>query len=135
MNRSRFLLRCLISLLLTLGLAFGMHSWIRYRSGLAPAGDLLPFTYLVNGLLAFAIVAGLYALRLKMRHQIGFLFIGGSLLKFLFFFIFFYPEFTADDTIDRNEFSSFFVPYFFSLLLETYFTSLMLRNLEEEHPG
>lgn len=135
MNGRRFLFGFLISLVVSLGLAFIVHAWIRDRSGLTPAGDLLPFTYLVNGLLAFVIVAVLFVIRSRMRHQIGFLFIGGSLIKFLFFFIFFYPEFTADETIDRAEFFSFFVPYFFSLVLETYFTSLILRNLEEEHPG
>ena len=130
-----YLLRYPLTLLLTLGIPFGLHAWFRARSGLIPFGDLLVDSYLFNFFMAFAIVAGLYAVRFRMRQQIGFLFIGGSLAKFLVFFLFFYPSFTADDTISRAEFSSFFVPYFLALATETFFTASMLKNLEKENPG
>ena len=135
MKNLPYLLRYLLTLLLTLGISFGLHAWLRDRSVLTPFGDLLVDSYLFNLLMAFAIVAGLYAVRFRLRQQIGFLFIGGSLLKFLVFFLFFYPSFTADGTISRAEFSSFFVPYFLALATETYFTASMLKNLEKETPG
>jgi hypothetical protein len=132
MNKGRFLLRYLVLLAMVLGISYGIHILVRHRMGLLPTGDRLSLSYLINMILAFGIVAALYALRYRMKYQIGFLFIGGSLIKFILFFIFFYPVFTADDTIDRSEFSSFFVPYFLSLLLETYFATSLLRKLEEE---
>lgn len=135
MNGRHFLLRYLILLGAILSVAFLIHRGVREKMGLPGSGDLLPYTYLLNLILAFAIVAGLFFVRHKMKHQLGFLFIGGSLLKFLLFFLFIYPEYSADGTLDRAEFSGFFVPYFLSLFLETYFTSLMLKNLEEENPG
>ncbi|MEJ2161809.1 MAG: hypothetical protein P8X60_00380 [Robiginitalea sp.] len=135
MKRVPYLVRYMIFLGVILGISFGIHIWIRLRSGLSATGDLLPLSYFLNVLMAFGIVAGLFMFRQKLKNQIGFLFIGGSLLKFLFFFIFFYPSFTADGVIDRGEFSSFFTPYLLSLVLETYFTSVMLRNLERENPG
>ena len=135
MKPAPFLTRYLFWLLLALGISFGIHYWARKDSGLDTTGDLLTRSYGVNFVLAFAIVAVLFAFRRKLKNHIGFLFIGGSLLKFLVFFIFFYPSFTADEVMSRAEFASFFTPYFLSLILETYFTSRMLRNLEQEHPA
>ena len=135
MKHLHYLLRYLIVLVVMLGISFVLHAWVRARSGLVSIGDLLVGSYLFNFFMAFAIVAGLYAVRFRMKQQIGFLFIGGSALKFLVFFLFFYPSFTADGSISRAEFSSFFVPYFLALATETYFTASMLQNLEKENPG
>ena len=134
MKNLQYLLRYLLALTVVLGLSFGLHSWIRGLSGLQPIADLLAVSYLFNFFMAFAIVAGLYVVRFRLKQQIGFLFIGGSLLKFLVFFLFFYPSFIADGTISRAEFSNFFVPYFLALATETYFTASMLKNLEKENP-
>jgi hypothetical protein len=54
----------------------------------------------------------------------------GSLLKFLIFFIVFYPGYKADGEMDSLEFAAFFVPYAICLILETFFTSKMLHRLE-----
>lgn len=135
MKHLSYLLRYLMVLGIALGISFGVHTWIRNQSDLQPIGDLLPMSYLFNFFMAYGIVTGLYLVRIRMRQQIGFLFIGGSLLKFLVFFLFFYPSFTADGTISRAEFSSFFVPYFIALATETYYTASMLKNLEKENPG
>ena len=135
MKNIHFLLRYLGVLLVLLGMAFGVHAWVRARAGLSPMGDLLWVSYGFNFVAAFGILAGLYLVRVRMKNQIGFLFIGGSLLKFLVFFLFFYPSFKADGSISRAEFFSFFVPYFLALATETFFTASMLRNLEKENPG
>lgn len=135
MKNIHFLLRYLVVLGVLLGGAFGVHAWVRSQAGQVPTGDLLSFSYLFNFAAALGILAGLYLVRVRMKNQIGFLFIGGSLLKFLVFFLFFYPFFKADGSISRAEFFSFFVPYFLALVTETYFTASMLRNLERENPG
>ena len=134
MKHLPYLLRYLMVLAMVLGISFGVHAWLRFQSDLQPIGDLLSLSYLFNFAMAFGIVAGLYLVRFRMKQQIGFLFIGGSLLKFLVFFLFFYTSFTADVTISRAEFSSFFVPYFLALATETYYTASMLKNLEKENP-
>jgi hypothetical protein len=135
MKKAPFLMRYLLVLALLLGGAFGVHAWLRARAGAPTFGDLLPRSYGVNFLLAFGILAVLYALRHRMKHQLGFLFVGGSLLKFLAFFLLFYPAYTADETISRMEFASFLVPYFLALVTETGFGAALLRNLERENPG
>lgn len=134
MKNLHYLLRYLLTLIVVLGTSFALHLWSRAGFGLQPIGDLLAVSYLFNFFMAFVIVAGLYTVRFRLKQQIGFLFIGGSLLKFLVFFLFFYPSFIADGTISRAEFSSFFVPYFLALATETYFTASMLKNLEKENP-
>ena len=135
MKHLPYLLRYLIVLGMVLGISFGVHAWLRAQSGLQSIGDLLAASYLFNFVMAYGIVTGLYLVRFRMKQQIGFLFIGGSLLKFLVFFLFFYPSFKVDETIGRAEFLSFFVPYFLALATETYFTASMLKDLEKENPG
>lgn len=127
-----FLLRFTVSLSLVLGVSLALHCQGRMASGLRAFGDLLPASYGINFLLAAIIVWCLYLFRRKIRLQIGFLFIGGSFLKFGAFFLLLYPDFMEDGALSRAEFASFFVPYFLALILETYFTAKMLRELENE---
>ncbi|MGB5404747.1 MAG: DUF6168 family protein [Robiginitalea sp.] len=134
MKNISFLGRCLILLSLVLSISFGIHALLRTSNGVSPFGDLLIWSYLTNLALAFGIVVFIHSLRHKMKTQLGFLFIAGSFVKFLLFFIFFYPSFTEDERISQSEFSSFFVPYFLALLIETYFTAVLLKNLEKENP-
>ena len=134
MKKQAFLARYFGTLTLALGFSFGIHCWLRQASGLPVFGDLLPVSYAVNFALALIIVSLLFLFRKKIRQQIGFLFIAGSLLKFAVFFAVFYPAYRADGALDRSEFASFFVPYLLSLLLETLFTAKLLRHLEGEEP-
>lgn len=132
-NRS-LLFRYGVWLSLLCVLSFGIHCLARSGMGLSLYGDLVPVSYLVNFGLAFAIVSFLFNYRKKMRQQIGFLFIAGSLLKFAVFFAVFYPSFKADGQIGRPEFASFFVPYLLALFLETLFTAKLLKELERDEP-
>ena len=135
MNNITFLGRCLILLILVLSISFGIHAFMRGSNDLIPFGDLLVWSYVTNLILAFGIVVFIHSLRHKMKTQLGFLFIAGSFLKFLLFFVFFYPSFKQDEVISQGEFSSFFIPYFLALVIETYFTAVLLKNLEKENPG
>lgn len=85
--------------------------------------------YVVNVLLAIGIVGFLYSIREKQKNNLGFIFMAGSFLKFLLFFLLFYPSFKADGDMSRLEFASFFVPYMICLVLETVSLSKMLKKL------
>ena len=135
MKNITFLGRCLVLLILVLSISFGIHAFVRTSFELTPFGDLLIWCYVTNLVLAFGIVVFIHSLRHKMKTQLGFLFMGVSFLKFLLFFIFFYTSFRQDEVISQCEFSSFFVPYFLALIIETYFTAVLLKNLEKENPG
>jgi hypothetical protein len=114
---------------IALGITFIAHVLLLGHNGYPPYADLLPLSYIVNGLMAFVIYALLYFFRHRLKSQIGFLFMGGSFLKFLFFFLLFYPVYHSDGTMNRLEFAAFFVPYGICLLLETIFTAKMLQKL------
>lgn len=119
-----------ILLILVLIISFGAHIGILSAKGFPLFDNLIVRSYVVNGIMAALIFIGLYRFREKLRNQIGFLFMGGSLFKFLIFFILFYPSYKADGDMSSLEFAAFFVPYGLGLILETYFTSKMLNNLE-----
>jgi Family of unknown function (DUF6168) len=84
--------------------------------------------YLLNYAMA-AIVLFLVERNLKIESaQTGFIFLAGSGLKFLVFFLVFYPNYKADGTMDTQEFATFFVPYIWCLILEVYYLSKQLNN-------
>lgn len=104
---------------------------------LAPLNDMLVASYGINFVLAVGIFIGLYYARKKLKNALGFLFMGGSLIKFVVFFLVFYPVYRADGEIQRTEFAAFFVPYLTALVLETYFASKMLNQVSDSwifHP-
>jgi F0F1-type ATP synthase assembly protein I len=87
-------------------------------------------SYLVNALLAATIYIAIYFFRNRLKNNIGFLFMAGSFIKFILFFILFYPTYSADGTLDKVEFSAFFVPYAISLIVETVFMAKMLKKMD-----
>ena len=52
----------------------------------------------------------------------------GSGLKFVVFFILFYPEYQRDGTMQTSEFTAFFVPYALCLVIEVFYLSKQLNN-------
>jgi len=122
--------RFLVSLIALLAIAFFTHVFLLENSGYAKYEHKIVLSYLVNGVLAAAIFISLYIYRNKLKNYIGFLFMAGSFLKFIVFFILFYPSYKADRDIDKLEFAAFFVPYAICLILETVFTAKMLQKLD-----
>ncbi|MET1258493.1 DUF6168 family protein [Flagellimonas sp. DF-77] len=117
-------------LAIALGAVFAIHVFVLRSLGHPMFDHLIVRSYGVNFMLAVVIYAVLYRFRLKLKNQIGFLFMAGSFLKFALFFLIFYPVYKADGVMQRSEFAAFFIPYAVSLVLETYFTSKMLQDLE-----
>jgi hypothetical protein len=117
-------------LIISLGAIFFIHITVLEINELPQYGNLIVLSYVVNGILAATIFVALYTFRNKLKNQIGFLFIGGSFLKFIFFFILFYPVYNADGEMSGLEFASFFIPYGISLVIETIFTAKMLKELD-----
>ncbi|WP_420603457.1 DUF6168 family protein [Flagellimonas sp.] len=126
-----FLTQFLVLLVLLLVISFGLHILVLSAKALPVFDNLIVRSYVVNGLLAAIIFVLLYKFRQKLKNQIGFLFMGGSLLKFAFFFLLFYPTYKSDGDMSGLEFAAFFIPYAVALFLETFYTSRMLKNLEE----
>jgi len=108
-----------LKLLLILLLAFTGHILVLYKLDLPLFENRIVAAYLVNYILAIGIYFTLFLLKTKMSEQLGFLYMGGSFVKFLFFFLFFYPYYKLDGGLDSLEFAAFFLPYLISLIFET----------------
>ncbi len=87
-------------------------------------------TYLINFFLGVGITYGLFKLRVKYAHSLGFIFMAGSMLKFLIFFLAIQPIYKADGHVSVLEFCFFFIPYAISLAFETMFISQILNDTE-----
>ncbi|MFD2100229.1 DUF6168 family protein [Flagellimonas iocasae] len=131
MSKLNLFTQFLLLLLVLLILAFAGHLFLLSSKNLPLYGNLIVRSYMVNGVLAAIIFGLLFRFRERLKNQIGFLFMGGSLVKFVFFFIFFYPTYISDGDMSGQEFAAFFVPYAIALFLETFFASRMLKILEE----
>ncbi len=108
-----------LALLLVLVLVFSCHILVLHQLEYPLFENRIVAAYVLNYVLAIGIYLTLFLLKTKMSEQIGFLYMGGSFVKFLFFFLFFYPYYKLDGGLDSLEFTAFFVPYMISLIFET----------------
>ncbi|WP_350286800.1 hypothetical protein [uncultured Croceitalea sp.] len=114
-----------------LSVVFGIHIAALHFLQEELFGNLIVAAYIINYVLAALIFFVLFYYRIKLQNAIGFLFMGGSFLKFIFFFLIFYPVYKNDGEMQRLEFAAFFVPYLTALILETFHASKMLNQLEK----
>lgn len=115
-------------LLLALLLVFGVHIFVLNVQEYPLFDNKIIRSYAVNFVLAGVI---LFFVERNMKDgsaKGGFIFFAGSLLKFLVFFIVFYPSYTADGKMETIEFTTFFVPYALCLILEVYHLGKQLNN-------
>ncbi len=98
---------------------FPLHAVIQNSLGYSYFEHYLLSCYLVNYTLVIGIFAVLYHYKEKLATSLGFLFMGGFLLKLVVFFLFFNPLFKADSQVQNGEFIAFFLPYSVGLILET----------------
>ncbi|WP_040252947.1 DUF6168 family protein [Psychroserpens mesophilus] len=119
-----------IKLILILSFALAIHLFVLSSKSLPLYDNKIVLAYIINALLAIVIFGFLFKMKDKYKEQLGFLFLGGSVLKFAVFFIVFYPVYKADGSISKLEFAAFFVPYILSLILETLSLAKWLNKME-----
>ncbi|WP_323787404.1 DUF6168 family protein [Psychroserpens sp.] len=119
-----------VKLSILLVVAFAIHLFVLSSKSLPLYENKIVLAYVVNAVLAISIFGFLYKMKDKYKDQLGFLFLGGSFLKFIVFFIVFYPFYKADGDISKLEFAAFFVPYILSLVLETFSLAKWLNKME-----
>lgn len=125
----KLIINCLI-LVLIAGLAFLIHFLINNSMGKPVELNQLVYSYGINAFLACSIITTLFLLKKKFKDQLGFVFMAGSLFKFVFFFLLFYPQYNSDDDLSRLEFSIFFIPYVICLITEIIILSKFLNGLD-----
>lgn len=112
-----------IKLVIVLSVVFGAHILILKYLELPLFDNKIVLSYMLNAVLAILIFGLLFKYKEKVKNNVGFLFLAGSFLKFIAFFILIYPSFKADGETSKLEFAAFFVPYLICLFVET--TSLV----------
>lgn len=115
-------------LLLVIAVVFTAHLFILQNMELPIFADRIVLSYLLNYSLATAILIFIQSRFNKKSSHTGFIFLGGSGVKFLVFFMIFYPFYREDGTMSTSEFAAFFVPYATCLILEVAFLSKQLNN-------
>lgn len=119
----------LLILFTAMAVAFATHAAFLSHLNLSLGEYLTWQAYLFNFLAASGILIFLLRLTKKNKSNLGFIFMAGSLLKFLVFFIFFFPEYKADGEMQAVEFSSFFIPYAICLSVKSF---VLIRTLNRE---
>lgn len=117
-----------IKLLISLCVVFGIHIVILYFLGISLVQNLLIPSYITNYFLALLIFFILVKLKKKYLDLLGFVFMGGSFVKFGVYFIFFNPIFKQNGTVSPQEATAFLVPYLLCLIVETFYLIKLLNN-------
>jgi hypothetical protein len=117
-----------IKLLISICVVFGIHSVILYYLNISLFQNLLIPSYLTNYFLALLIFFILVKLKKKYLDLLGFVFMGGSFVKFAVYFIFFNPVFKQNGTVSPEEATSFLTPYLLCLIVETFYLIKLLNN-------
>jgi len=117
-----------LKLIILLAIIFGIHlAFLSYFS-LPLYDNYIVYSYVVNVILAVAIFITLFKLRVKYLDLLGFIFMGGSFLKFAVFLIFFNPIFKQNGNVSSVEAASFLIPYLACLTIETFYLIKLLNN-------
>ena len=108
-----------LKLLVAISFVFCIHITVLSALKTPLFENLIIASYLTNYLMALVIYIALYLLKKKYLDLLGFIFMGGSFLKFGVYFVFFNPSFKQNGTVNAFEAAAFMIPYFVCLLLET----------------
>lgn len=126
------IVRFILILVSLLGAAFLIHTQALSHFGQQLYENKIVLAYSVNVLLAIAIYLVMYVLRTKQAPNLGFIFLLGSGVKFLFFFLLFFPSYNSDGDMSRLEFAAFFTPYALCLIIETTFLARVLNRMDSK---
>jgi len=107
---------------------FGLHLLILSFGNNPLFENKIIEAYLFNFIFGFIVVVLLTFLQHKATGSLGFIFMGSSLVKFLFYFAIFNSTYKEDGDVSRLEFAAFFIPYSISLIIEVIFLSKTLNK-------
>ncbi|MFI1744782.1 DUF6168 family protein [Thalassobellus sediminis] len=110
--------------------AFFIHLLVNNSISQSLETNQLIYSYSINVILACSAILVIFLLKKKLKDQLGFIFLGASMLKFLFFFLLLYPKYNSDGNLSRLEFFTFFIPYVVCLITESIILSKFLNNLD-----
>jgi len=117
-----------LKLFVSLAIVFCAHISILYYLNFPLYENKIILSYVLNFILGITIYILLYKLRIKYLDILGFIYMGGSLLKFAVFFIFFNSTYKEDGNVNSLEAASFLIPYCICLFFETFYLIKLLNT-------
>ncbi len=118
----------LVLLAVLLIVVFGGHIFMLNYLEYPIFGNQIILSYIINFVLAAVVLIVVEKTLNNNSAQAGFVFMAGSALKFLVFFIVFYPSYKEDGNMETIEFTAFFIPYAVCLITEVIYLSKQLNN-------
>lgn len=122
-------LRFSILLTLILGVTFVAHAFVQDALLIGSFERHIVLNYCFNFFLTIAFFTTLIYFKKRRSHQLGFVFLFSSMLKFSLFFALIYPDFKETPGVRSAEFASFIIPYGISVATETIY---LVRTLNSE---
>ena len=107
---------------------FSCHVLVKYLLDETAFSNRITESYLLNFFLGFLSYVVLILSIKKHLSSLGFIFMYTSFGKFVVFFIAFKPYYSANGTVDFDEFMTLMIPYSFALVAEIYSMSKVLKN-------
>ncbi|MFT6921372.1 MAG: hypothetical protein ACJA1C_000366 [Crocinitomicaceae bacterium] len=118
-------------LLLTalLGFAFVIHALLQHDLKIGAFESHIVINYCFNYILTIGFFITLLVFEKKKSNQLGFVFLAASTIKLILFLFILYPNIKEGAGLRSVEFTSFFIPYGISVVIEILY---MLRILNSK---
>lgn len=118
----------IFTLFIVLAITFGLHIWVTHEMNFSFSISKIGISYTINYFIAIAIFKLFTVFINKKSEILGFIFLFGSLFKFVIYFLVLRPIISETESISKVEFSFFFIPYAICLIIEIYFLVNVLRS-------
>ena len=118
----------IFTLFIVLAITFGLQIWVTHEMNFSFSISKIGISYTINYFIAIAIFKLFTVFINKKSEILGFIFLFGSLFKFLIYFLVLRPIISETESISKVEFSFFFIPYAICLIIEIYFLVNVLRS-------
>lgn len=129
---TRYFLKFCFILLIILSGSYLIHYLVLEKVNYQYDSSLLLISYFTNYLLAALIFLIIDKVRHKHLSIIGYVFLGGSLFKFIIYFSIIRPLLKGGHELEKPVFFFFFLPYLICLVIEVLFLIKLLNQKQEQ---
>ena len=121
----------LLQLIIALILVGVLHYGVLFANEWPISFTDMTWAYFLNLALAYGIYFAMLQFAAQQSKHLGFLFLIGSALKFVAYFVILQPIFSRDGSLSKTEFFYFFIPYLTCLIAETLALVKLLREIDQ----
>jgi hypothetical protein len=126
MNLKKKALTFLICLAVIISITGAIHYYFLNEYLVGDFEELFKFSYKFNIGITLLFTLTIILLSNKLKDQLGFLFMAGGFIKITIFLI--WSKFTSQE-LDKTTLLVFFIPYMVCLIVEIYFVSSILKDV------